>query len=131
MIDRRMIAAKLNGRNLFHVKYIKLSYRIRGNVARIQTNSVARSMVLIISCRSVNKLMDPINMVADKRLINRIFIYSAIKINVNRPALYSTLNPDTNSDSPSAKSNGVRFVSARLVINHIIKRGIIISIIQE
>jgi hypothetical protein len=41
------------------------------------------------------------------------------------PALYSTLNPDTSSDSPSAKSNGVRFVSARFVINHIMASGII------
>lgn len=60
-----------------------------------------------------------------------MFIYSAIKISANSPALYSTLNPDTSSDSPSAKSNGVRFVSARLVINHIINRGKIINIIQE
>ena len=50
-------------------------------------------------------------------------IYSAIKINANLPALYSMLNPETNSDSPSAKSNGVRFVSARIVVNHIIVRG--------
>ena len=28
------------------------------------------------------------------------------------------LNPETNSDSPSAKSNGVRFVSARHEISH-------------
>lgn len=87
-------------------------------------------MVLKISCRSINKLKDPINRVADKRLINKIFMYSAIKINANSPALYSTLNPDTNSDSPSAKSNGVRFVSARLVINHIMNRGRINSIIH-
>lgn len=100
-------------------------------MARIQTNNVARSIVLIISCRSVNRAKVPINMVADRSLINKIFIYSAMKIRANKPALYSTLNPDTSSDSPSAKSNGVRFVSARLVINHIMKRGIIISIIQD
>lgn len=50
-------------------------------------------------------------------LINRMFAYSAMKIKANIPPLNSTLNPDTNSDSPSAKSNGARFVSARLVIN--------------
>lgn len=49
MTDRRIIAAKLNGRNLFHVRYIKLSYRMRGSVARIQTNSVARSIVFVIN----------------------------------------------------------------------------------
>jgi hypothetical protein len=57
-----------------------------------------------------------------------MFMYSAIKIRANMPALYSTLNPDTSSDSPSAKSNGVRFVSARFVMNHIINRGSIIVI---
>jgi hypothetical protein len=49
----------------------------------------------------------------------------------NRPLLYSTLNPDTNSDSPSAKSNGVRFVSARLVMNQVTVNGVNINKIQE
>jgi hypothetical protein len=60
-----------------------------------------------------------------------MFMYSAMKMRANRPALYSTLNPDTSSDSPSAKSKGVRLVSARLVMNHIINRGVIISIIHD
>lgn len=51
-----------------------------------------------------------------------ILKYSAKKINANQPPIYSTLNPDTNSDSPSAKSNGLRLVSARHVINQIIIR---------
>lgn len=46
-----------------------------------------------------------------------MFMYSAIKIRANAPLLYSVLNPETNSDSPSAKSKGVRFVSARVVVN--------------
>lgn len=45
-------------------------------------------------------------------------MYSAMKISAKRPAEYSVLNPDTNSLSPSAKSNGVRFVSAKSVTNH-------------
>lgn len=61
---------------------------------------------------------------ADVILINKIFVYSAIKINANNPLLYSVLNPDTSSDSPSAKSNGVRFVSAKVVVNHINSNGI-------
>ena len=81
-------------------------------------------MVLKISWRSINRGTDPMNMIADKSLINKMFMYSAMKIRANKPALYSTLNPDTSSDSPSAKSNGVRFVSARLVINHIINNDI-------
>lgn len=60
-------------------------------------------------------------------LIIIIFAYSAIKIIANPPPLYSTLNPETSSDSPSARSNGVRFVSARIVINHATKIGIVIK----
>lgn len=44
---------------------------------------------------------------------NRIILaYSLKKINTNPIDEYSILNPDTSSDSPSAKSKGVRFVSA-------------------
>ena len=39
------------------------------------------------------------------------------------PAAYSTLNPETSSDSPSVRSNGARLVSARVEINHIMARG--------
>lgn len=41
------------------------------------------------------------------------------------PLLYSVLKPDTNSDSPSAKSNGVRLVSARQEANQIKHNGIV------
>lgn len=44
--------------------------------------------------------------------------YSAIKIIANFTDPYSILNPETSSDSPSAKSKGVRFNSARTVITH-------------
>lgn len=50
-------------------------------------------------------------------------MYSAIKNSANGPAAYSTLKPDTSSDSPSVKSNGARLVSARVEINHIMARG--------
>lgn len=53
-------------------------------------------------------------------------MYSAIKINANNPLPYSILKPDTSSDSPSARSKGVRLVSASMVINQIIKIGEII-----
>lgn len=46
-------------------------------------------------------------------LKNKIIAYSAKKIKENPPLPYSTLNPETNSDSPSAKSKGVRFASAK------------------
>lgn len=58
-----------------------------------------------------------------KTHIIRILAYSAIKIRANEPLLYSMLKPDTSSDSPSAKSKGVRFVSARVVTNQTKAKG--------
>lgn len=66
---------------------------------------------------------DPKNNIENNILINKILAYSAKKINAKPPAPYSTLNPETNSDSPSAKSKGVRLVSAKLEIIHIIPIG--------
>jgi hypothetical protein len=43
---------------------------------------------------------------------NIILPYSERKIIANPPLLYSVLNPETSSDSPSAKSKGARLVSA-------------------
>lgn len=66
-------------------------------------------------------------------LINLIIIileYSAKKIRTNPPLLYSTLNPETNSDSPSAKSKGVRLVSANKEVKNIKKIGIFKKINQ-
>ena len=56
-------------------------------------------------------------------LIKIIFVYSAIKIRVKVPPLYSVLNPETSSDSPSAKSKGDRLVSAKVVANQVKKEG--------
>ena len=54
-----------------------------------------------------------------------ILAYSARKIIAKCPPEYSTLNPDTSSDSPSAKSNGVRFTSAEHTTTHIKNKGVI------
>lgn len=62
--------------------------------------------------------------------IMRILAYSAKKNNANGPAAYSTLKPETNSDSPSVKSNGARLVSARAETYHIMARGHIGTISQ-
>lgn len=51
--------------------------------------------------------------------IKMMLVYSDIKIRANTPLAYSVLKPETNSLSPSAKSNGVRFVSASNVTNQI------------
>lgn len=63
--------------------------------------------------------------------IIKILEYSAKNKNINDLPLNSTLNPEINSDSPSEKSNGVRFVSASLVIIHIISVILIISLIGD
>lgn len=55
--------------------------------------------------------------------ISMMFAYSARKNRAKGPAAYSTLNPETSSDSPSVRSNGARFVSASVEIYHIIARG--------
>ena len=67
----------------------------------------------------------PKNNSATSILINKILAYSAKKINAKPPLLYSVLNPDTSSDSPSAKSKGVRFVSAKQEANQIKDKGIV------
>lgn len=65
----------------------------------------------------------PRNRIADSVFISRILAYSARKKRANGPPAYSTLNPETNSDSPSVKSNGARFVSARVEIYHMAASG--------
>jgi len=65
------------------------------------------------------------------KLIIIIFKYSPIKINANIPALYSVLNPETNSLSPSLKSKGVRFVSASLLVNQKTIKGKILKTKKE
>jgi hypothetical protein len=65
----------------------------------------------------------PKNMITVKTLINIMEPYSARKNNANPIAAYSTLNPETNSDSASGKSKGARFVSAKIETNHIKNMG--------
>lgn len=68
-------------------------------------------------------LKNLINKIDLNNLITKIFKYSAIKIKAKVALLYSVLNPETNSDSPSAKSKGVRLVSAKVVVNQIKNKG--------
>lgn len=63
--------------------------------------------------------LDVININEKMSPIRKILAYSAIKISANPRLPYSILNPDTSSDSPSAKSKGVRLVSAKHEINQI------------
>lgn len=54
----------------------------------------------------------PKNKIVERVFIIKILAYSARKNKANGPPAYSTLKPETSSDSPSVKSKGARFVSA-------------------
>lgn len=125
--------ASTKGRKVFQVRFIRWSYRIRGRVARTQINNVASNSVFKDVNRSDKGFKgEAVEKIAQENiLIARILVYSAIKISANGPLEYSVLNPETNSDSPSARSKGVRLVSASIVINQIIKIGIIIIAVHE
>lgn len=70
---------------------------------------------------NLNKLI-LINVIVVSAENNKIIAYSLRKIKIKPVAPYSTLNPETSSDSPSEKSKGVRFVSAKSITNHIINK---------
>jgi hypothetical protein len=65
----------------------------------------------------------PRNIITVKTLINIIEPYSARKNKANPMLAYSTLKPDTNSDSASGRSKGARFVSAKMETRNIKKSG--------
>lgn len=75
-------------------------------------------MVIKIIINIEKYISDLKNIIVEKYLNINILIYSARKIKANHPPIYSTLKPETNSDSPSAKSKGLRFTSARHLIIH-------------
>lgn len=66
------------------------------------------------------KLVNKTNIIYLKKII---IPYSAIIIKANPPLLYSILNPEINSDSPSIKSMGLRFNSAKILIKNIKNKG--------
>jgi len=70
----------------------------------------------------MRKLIDP-NTTLNSRDMKRMLAYSDNIIRAKPTPMYSVLNPDTNSDSPSARSKGVRLVSARIVVNQHNPRG--------
>ena len=60
---------------------------------------------------------------AERVFISKMLAYSARKKRAKGPPAYSTLKPETSSDSPSVRSKGARFVSARVEMYHIAARG--------
>lgn len=112
---------KVKGRNTFQAKFINLSYRYRGKVVRAQTQT---QKILQVPRAAIKSNLEETNkslVTIDKR---RILPYSDINSNANPPLPYSVLNPETNSDSPSEKSKGVRLDSAMPEISHKVKAGV-------
>jgi hypothetical protein len=85
---------------------------------------------VIFKKKKIEFKSQPKNKTLQRRLIKIMFIYSDKKIKANPPLLYSTLKPETNSDSPSAKSKGERLVSARQEANQQINKGKVNTINQ-
>lgn len=96
-------------------------------------NSIAT--IIVFTVRKISFMIVvvifPVKKIIEISLIIMILAYSAIKIRAKDPLLYSVLKPDTSSDSPSAKSNGVRFVSARVVVNQMYIRGRNIKVVHD
>lgn len=116
------------GRKFFQIRCISWSYRNRGYDARIQRNkidsiAVLVAILIVISSGASGVNDAPKNSTVERVFISKIFEYSAKKNKANGPAAYSTLKPETSSDSPSVRSNGARFVSASVEINHIMANG--------
>lgn len=65
----------------------------------------------------------PRNRVAERVFMRRMLAYSARKKRAKGPPAYSTLKPETSSDSPSVRSKGARLVSARVEMYHMAARG--------
>jgi len=117
---------KAQGRKAFHASCINRSYRNRGRVARNQIKRKEKRNVLNTIIMSISKnsiLLPPQKRTLESILITKMLAYSAMKMSANPPALYSTLNPETSSDSPSAKSKGARLVSAMQDTNQIRATG--------
>ena len=72
---------------------------------------------------SIGKLYPPKKKIAINVDIKTILLYSAKKKNTKGTLECSVKKPETNSDSASTKSNGVRFNSARDEIKNIINKG--------
>lgn len=78
---------------------------------------------MAVSSGNVGIWEAPRNSVAESVFIRRMLAYSAKKNRAKGPPAYSTLKPETSSDSPSVRSKGARLVSAKVEMYHIAARG--------
>jgi hypothetical protein len=97
---------------LYAIAFMKMNMTM--NVGWIKV----RNLVITVGTATAftllaEEILEDCNIINKINKINKILAYSARKISANPPAPYSILNPETNSDSPSAKSKGVRLVSAK------------------
>lgn len=114
------------GNKNFQPNRISWSYRYLGNTARTQTNKNIINIdfrAKIQTPKSIIKSHPPKNNNTFSDDISIMFEYSPKKNNANPIDEYSTLYPLTSSASASGKSNGGRFVSAKLDIKNIINAG--------
>lgn len=77
----------------------------------------------VVSSGRVGVWWAPKKSIAERVFINRILAYSARKKRANGPPAYSTLKPETSSDSPSVRSKGARLVSASVETYHMAAIG--------
>lgn len=95
---------KLIGIKVNQHKDTSKSKRYRGYLARRDTTNH-------IKYKFTNWKFVSNNVTEIKQALKIIIKFSPRKINENSNPPYSTLNPDTNSDSLSERSNGGRFLS--------------------
>lgn len=124
----QITSARVRGRKFFQIRCMSWSYRNRGYEARTHKNTMDRRAALNIRLTEVSSgtagmCRAPRKRVAESVFMRRMLAYSARKNRAKGPPAYSTLKPETNSDSPSVRSKGARFVSARVEIYHIAARG--------
>ena len=123
-----MTRARVKGRKFFQMRCMSWSYRNRGYEARTHKNTTERIAAFVIKLAAVSSgrvgMWDaPRKREAERVFINKMFAYSARKNRAKGPPAYSTLKPDTSSDSPSVRSKGARLVSAKVEMYHIPARG--------
>lgn len=119
-VNENIINKIVTGKNLNQAKSINLSYRNRGKTERI--NNIALNLNNTNNTPTNNTPTFK-NKIKFSKLKKIIIPYSPINQNANNPLEYSVLNPETNSDSPSAKSKGARLHSATSLINQIKNKG--------
>lgn len=78
---------------------------------------------MLVNSGNVGVWRAPKKRIVESEFISKMLAYSAKKNRANGPPAYSTLKPETSSDSPSVRSKGARLVSASVEMYHIAAKG--------